>query len=206
MFNRFCDCYRTCVFVGERRKSNHQRREVVEIKRERKNVAMVLAEKRKLRGEMMTEMNERRRSALAAEEVKIEMMAEQERDMNDENRTVMTKEGKTERGNAMTEERKKILVEGRTEGEREKKLRETEGTGERKKGEIEGERAQRKETERREGETETEREIEKGIGTEGEETRGDNIQSAKLISYTLHCHTTCTISCVLIFLLIIRIQ
>lgn len=187
-YHNFYNGYGLCVcaFVGERRENYHQRREVLETKSGRKIIAVALAEKRKLRGEMMIEMNEKK-STLVAEETKIEMMSERERDMSDENRTVMMKEGEEERGSTMKEERKKILVGGRTEGERDEKLIETEGVRGTRTGEIEGEIAQRKETERREVETKTE--IETGIGIEGGETRGDNIQSAKLIynaQYTIH--------------------
>ena len=79
---------------------------------------MVLAGERKLRGVGMgIEMNERRSTLAATKETKIETMAdlERERNMNDENRTAMMKEGEIGRGSAMIEERKKILVGGRTE-------------------------------------------------------------------------------------------
>ena len=167
--------------VDERGKSNYQRREIIETKSKRKIVAMVLAEKRKLREEMMIEVY-KRRSVLVGE-TKIEMMAGRERDRNVENRTVMMREEKIEEtGTAMIEKRGRILVERGKEGEKDKKLkgrRGNEGALEKRRGEIEGETAQRKEAKRREG---VERETEKGIGTEtgieGEGRRGDDVQSA----------------------------
>ena len=129
---------------------------------------MVLAGERKLRGVGMgIEMNERRSTLAATKETKIETMAdlERERNMNDENRTAMMKEGEIGRGSAMIKERKKILVGGRTEGEREEMLMEAE-----RRGETEEEIALRKETER----GKEERETEIGIGIEGEEMRGDD--------------------------------
>ena len=164
---------------------------------------MVLAGERKLRGVGMgIEMNERRSTLAAAKETKIETMAdlEQERNMNDENRTVMMKEGQTERGSAMIEERKKILVGGRTEGEREEMLMKAE-----RRGETEEEIALRKETER----GKEEREAEIGIGIEGEETRGDDKIYPVCKTDIMHHTKRDTISCilpVLTFLLIIRIQ
>ena len=158
------------LFLGEKRDSDHQKKEAVETRIDKRNIDVVLAGERNLRGVGMgIKMNERRSTLAATKETKIETMAdlERERNMNDENRTAMMKEGETERGSAMIEERKKIPVRGRTEGEREEMLMEAE-----RRGETEEETALRKETERGEEERETETEI--GIGIEGEETRGDD--------------------------------
>ena len=160
-------------FVGERREGDHQKREVAETMKERRNVAaMALAGERKLRGvEVMIEMNDRRSDLADQEQMGTETMVEGERDKNGGDRTVTMKEGRIERGNAMRGERKKSLVGERIEGGRGEKL----PMEEERRGETEIETAPRKEAERKEEEIGTKRGTEKGIEIEIEiGTGGEN--------------------------------
>jgi hypothetical protein len=97
----------TFLYIDERREGDHQSREVVEIRRKRKSAAVILVEERKPRGvEGMIE----RSVLIDQEEMATETMVKGERDKNDEDRTVTTEEDKTGRGNAMTGEKRTILV------------------------------------------------------------------------------------------------